>query len=154
MDRKQLVVGRRYRAMETAPVDMFLLGENEKWENLGTERFYQSDIRRGTEVELLQKEPYILKTIDDTAGIRFLILPARLLGLFIPLDEKVPAIEGLLDGVASMFGRDRKESMAGSICVSCGKSAAEFRDDLSRREYGISGLCQACQDSVFGTGDE
>ena len=25
-----------------------------------------------------------------------------------------------------------------------------FRDKLSRREFRISGLCQACQDSVFG----
>ena len=25
----------------------------------------------------------------------------------------------------------------------------EFRDDLSLREYKISGLCQSCQDSMF-----
>jgi len=25
-----------------------------------------------------------------------------------------------------------------------------FRDALSRKEYGISGLCQKCQDDVFG----
>lgn len=25
-----------------------------------------------------------------------------------------------------------------------------FRDDLSRREYYISGLCQKCQDETFG----
>mgnify|MGYP001159308508 FL=1 len=29
-----------------------------------------------------------------------------------------------------------------------------FRDELSAREYYISGMCQACQDSVFGAGDE
>ena len=27
---------------------------------------------------------------------------------------------------------------------------AKFRDRLSLKEYGISGMCQACQDSVFG----
>lgn len=28
-----------------------------------------------------------------------------------------------------------------------------FRDELSAREYYISGMCQACQDSVFGASD-
>ena len=34
--------------------------------------------------------------------------------------------------------------------LACGGAAVEFQDDLSRREYRISGLCQKCQDSVFG----
>lgn len=36
-------------------------------------------------------------------------------------------------------------------CTSCMKTiqAGEFRDDLSRKEYNISGMCQDCQDSVF-----
>ena len=25
----------------------------------------------------------------------------------------------------------------------------EFRDDKSRKEFGISGLCQSCQDNTF-----
>ena len=28
--------------------------------------------------------------------------------------------------------------------------SSPFRDDLSRKEYSISGLCQDCQDKVFG----
>lgn len=36
----------------------------------------------------------------------------------------------------------------------CGGPATEYRDDLSAREYRISGLCQTCQDAVFGTEDE
>lgn len=37
-------------------------------------------------------------------------------------------------------------------CPSCKKDIdpSTFRDSLSRREYGISGLCQECQDEVFG----
>ena len=35
-------------------------------------------------------------------------------------------------------------------CPSCGKVPGKFRDELSRREYGISGLCQKCQDKTFG----
>ena len=30
------------------------------------------------------------------------------------------------------------------------KFGLEFRDDLSRKEYNISGLCQHCQDAFFG----
>jgi len=33
--------------------------------------------------------------------------------------------------------------------VGCGKEIKSFRDDLSRYEYTISGLCQECQDTVF-----
>jgi predicted RNA-binding Zn-ribbon protein involved in translation (DUF1610 family) len=38
-------------------------------------------------------------------------------------------------------------------CPTCGKSInrdTEFRDALSRKEFGVSGMCQSCQDSVFG----
>jgi len=42
--------------------------------------------------------------------------------------------------------RDR----ANGICPTCGKEIGKFRDKLSLKEFGISGMCQACQDSVFG----
>jgi hypothetical protein len=37
-------------------------------------------------------------------------------------------------------------------CPFCKKEIDEndFRDELSKREYKISGLCQACMDSIFG----
>lgn len=53
-----------------------------------------------------------------------------------------------------LFGRSRSLAMAGRGCVTCGKSADNFRDEISRREYGISGMCQECQDSVFNIPDE
>jgi RNA polymerase-binding transcription factor DksA len=34
-------------------------------------------------------------------------------------------------------------------CVTCDNEVHEFRDELSRIEYGISGMCQECQDKVF-----
>jgi hypothetical protein len=39
-----------------------------------------------------------------------------------------------------------------SECITCeGEITSEsFRDDLSKREYSISGMCQKCQDGVFG----
>lgn len=36
------------------------------------------------------------------------------------------------------------------VCIDCKKNVeGSFRDDLSVKEYGISGLCQECQDKVF-----
>jgi len=47
------------------------------------------------------------------------------------------------------FGRARSLSIAGRSCVICGGRADTFKDALSEKEFGISGMCQACQDSVF-----
>ena len=35
------------------------------------------------------------------------------------------------------------------LCAVCAQPATEFTDELSRKEYTISGMCQACQDGVF-----
>jgi len=37
-------------------------------------------------------------------------------------------------------------------CTSCDKliEESDFRDESSKVEYSISGLCQQCQDEVFG----
>lgn len=44
---------------------------------------------------------------------------------------------------------ERQEIMAQKRCVMCGGPATEFKDALSKKEYGISGLCQKCQDDIF-----
>ena len=49
-----------------------------------------------------------------------------------------------------LFGRSRTLAIAGNGCVKCGESAVDFRDEISRKEFGISGLCQPCQDGIFG----
>lgn len=38
------------------------------------------------------------------------------------------------------------------LCPFCGKpiDKKDFKDELSRKEYEISGLCQKCQDETFG----
>jgi len=40
-------------------------------------------------------------------------------------------------------------------CPTCGKgiSLDAFKDDLSRKEFKISGMCQKCQDSIFNEPD-
>jgi hypothetical protein len=48
------------------------------------------------------------------------------------------------------FGRTMDESTAAGVCVTCGQPVGEFKDALSRKEFTISGMCQVCQDSIFG----
>ena len=54
--------------------------------------------------------------------------------------------------------RDRRTAIASQVCVAryClgDGTATAFRDQLSQKEYNISGLCQTCQDTIFGGGDE
>ena len=65
--------------------------------------------------------------------------------------NKTPEIDA---AIARFLGMDRCAAIRANVCVpkpyGCGQPIAPFRDELSRREYTISGLCQACQDSVFG----
>ena len=35
-------------------------------------------------------------------------------------------------------------------CPTCGKTITGFRNASSTKEYKISGMCQKCQDDVFG----
>jgi hypothetical protein len=51
--------------------------------------------------------------------------------------------------IKRIFGIDRRESIRQGICPMCDSPADVFRDSLSRKEYMISGLCQACQDIAF-----
>jgi hypothetical protein len=57
-----------------------------------------------------------------------------------------------------MFGFDRRVNIKNDMCcpkpIGCGGPATEFDGDLSRKEYTISGLCQECQNSVFGKQEE
>ncbi len=49
-----------------------------------------------------------------------------------------------------IFGQSRTEAIESDICVDCGLPAVEFKDQLSRKEYSISGLCQECQNKIWG----
>ena len=54
------------------------------------------------------------------------------------------------DMALKLFGRSKAVATSGGQCVKCGEFNLEFRDELSRKEYGISGFCQCCQDMTFG----
>jgi hypothetical protein len=66
-------------------------------------------------------------------------------------ETKSPEIQKFLD-VLSMkyFGHSRSEAKEQGICVVCGKPATQFKDELNKREWSISGFCQECQDKTFG----
>jgi len=66
--------------------------------------------------------------------------------------KKSDQVENTINAFAQMAGhkRDRHTAILTDQCVSCDRGAKEFTDDLSRKEYTISGFCQVCQDSVFG----
>ena len=63
--------------------------------------------------------------------------------------EKAPELDIL---ITSIFGVDRKESIKSKTCATCGSAVKllSFKDALSLKEFHISGMCQPCQDSVFG----
>jgi hypothetical protein len=59
--------------------------------------------------------------------------------------EKSPQMEQFLE---TFMGRSTAILL--DYCTVCRKPAENFRDELSRKEYTISALCQHCQDEVFG----
>jgi hypothetical protein len=56
----------------------------------------------------------------------------------------------LIDEIAKeVFGTTRAEALADGKCVACAATNLVFKDDLSKREFAISGFCQKCQDEFF-----
>ena len=64
--------------------------------------------------------------------------------------SKSPEMEKHLNQFTkSAFGRERD----GKRCVTCGSTKVQpedFRDNLSRKEFSISFMCQKCQDEIYG----
>ena len=53
--------------------------------------------------------------------------------------------------ITAVMGKSRIETIEQGGCMTCdAQPPVVLRDALSEREYTISGMCQACQDSVFG----
>jgi hypothetical protein len=60
--------------------------------------------------------------------------------------DKAPEIDRILTEIT---GKVRRK-VIGEGCMTCDYPDLAFRDELSKREYTISGMCQRCQDEVFG----
>ena len=74
---------------------------------------------------------------------------------------KSPALENFLESFVNSIGHTRKTEVMpdGTIkyhCATCGKlvdPATDFKDTLSLKEFGISKMCQVCQDDVSSLGE-
>ncbi len=60
---------------------------------------------------------------------------------------KSDEVESVLNKI---FGRSRSKSIKNSTCIKCKDTELSFVDELSAIEFTISGLCQTCQDDLFG----
>ena len=65
-----------------------------------------------------------------------------------PMSNKSPE---MVDTLEHMFPGTKAWLNAG-LCVNCKKKVNNlgFRNHISEKEYGISGICQPCQDEIFG----
>jgi hypothetical protein len=61
--------------------------------------------------------------------------------------EKSPTFENV---IRKTFGIDRLKQISNDTCVICETPALAFKDELSKKEFSISGMCQKCQDEIFG----
>ena len=65
--------------------------------------------------------------------------------------ERHPTLQKFVDDFTKkIFGKSNTDAINEKACVTCHKKVTGFKDKLSEKEYTISGMCQACQDSVFG----
>ena len=66
-------------------------------------------------------------------------------------DKKVKPIRNLLDKISSQkpFENKRSKALLAQLCVMCETPNLNFTDQLSEKEYKISGMCQTCQDNYF-----
>jgi hypothetical protein len=65
-------------------------------------------------------------------------------------EGKSEVIENLLEDFSKLIGTPRSVAFKMNTCVTCGGEAKEFRDTPSKKEYTISGMCQGCQDKIWG----
>jgi len=64
-----------------------------------------------------------------------------------------PRTLSLKKALNNMMGLNIEESIKNDICIVCKNKATEFKDEVSKNEFAISGLCQQCQDN-FWNGQE
>jgi len=70
--------------------------------------------------------------------------------------KKARAIENIIDLIAGVEPNTamRPNAIYNDKCIGaplgCGGDATKFKNEISKREYRISGFCQQCQDNMFG----
>jgi hypothetical protein len=68
-----------------------------------------------------------------------------------PPDPNKPGFQVEMPGYS---GSEALQAIQADKCPTCKNPVGDFRDEISKREYGISGMCQTCQDSVFGGAED
>lgn len=64
-------------------------------------------------------------------------------------NKKSPEIERILEEISGIIGTPRSVAFENKTCVMCFGDASAFKDAVSEKEYGLSGMCQKCQDKFF-----
>jgi hypothetical protein len=119
-----------YAIFQAAMKKKALSGEQVQFVSLG-----------GVQSTLTNLVPSYLMSIGKRKGMRKMADPSK----------KSSWLTEMLDEFTkNACGRSRTESIKQGICVICGGEAKEFKDELSRKEHTISGMCQKCQDKTFG----
>ena len=68
--------------------------------------------------------------------------------------KPTPKSDAMEAHLSNLAGKPRAATIQGNSCIVCDGPAVEFKNDTSRREYAISGLCQVCQDDLFEAGED
>ena len=66
--------------------------------------------------------------------------------------EKSSGVESILAKISG--GKNRRSYIQAGKCIITGEDAGPFRDELSEREYQISGIGQKMQDKLFDSDEE
>ena len=63
------------------------------------------------------------------------------------MSNKTPGMEKILEDLAkAAYGSSRKDE---TTSVTCGGAKGEFVDEISIKEWGISHMCQKCQNAAW-----
>ncbi len=69
-------------------------------------------------------------------------------------DYPVPDVSNVQKRQADILFPDRITKMKARVCMTCSGKVEGFDSELSQKEFLISGMCQKCQDSIFGASEE
>ena len=64
--------------------------------------------------------------------------------------ERAAKVQEAIDKISTKaFNNTQKRANNRAECICCGGWIMGFKDEVSVREYHITGMCQACQDKVY-----
>ena len=65
-----------------------------------------------------------------------------------PKTKRDEDLQESIDELAeAMWGKTQTSCIKDGVCMICHSPANEFKDEISAREFEISGFCQICQDN-------